>query len=69
MWLWPLPPPGRMTFAFAWAEQGVRETTVDVDAAPLAEAAARTRTLWSDDRPAAPEPPSAGGSWTGYAPA
>jgi hypothetical protein len=69
MWLWPLPPPGRLTFAFAWAEQGVQETTVDVDAAPLAEAAARTRTLWPDDRPAAPESPSAGGSWTGYAPA
>jgi hypothetical protein len=68
MWLWPLPPPGRLTFAFAWAEQGVQETTVDIDAAPLTEAAARARALWPDDRPSTPEPPSAGGSWTAYAP-
>jgi hypothetical protein len=68
MWLWPLPPLGRLTFAFAWAQQGVQETTVDVDAAPLTEAAARARALWPDDRPSTPEPPSAGGSWTAYAP-
>jgi hypothetical protein len=69
LWLWPLPPLGRLTFAFAWAEQGVQEATVDIDAAPLAEAAARARALWPDDRPSAPEPPPAGGGWTAYGPA
>jgi hypothetical protein len=68
MWLWPLPPPGPLTFAFAWAEQGVDETTVDIDAAPLLAAAARARELWADDRPGFPGPQSAGGGWTSYAP-
>jgi hypothetical protein len=57
MWLWPVPPPGPLTFAFAWAEQGVQETTVEVDAATLAEAAGRARELWPDDRPRSPERP------------
>lgn len=56
MWLWPVPPLGPLTFAFAWAEQGVQEKTADVDAAPLVEAAARARALWPDDRPRTPGP-------------
>lgn len=68
MWLWPLPPPGPLTFAFAWPEQGIDETTVDIDAAPLRAAAARARELWADDRPGFPDPRSSGGGWTAYAP-
>lgn len=64
MWLWPLPPPGPLTFAFAWPDQGIDEATVDIDAPLLRAAAGRARELWPDDRPGH----AAGGGWTGYAP-
>jgi hypothetical protein len=66
-WLWPLPPDGPLTFAFAWPDEGVAEATVLVDSAPIREAAARAVELWPDDRP---EPPAAGsgGGWTAYGP-
>jgi hypothetical protein len=63
MWLWPLPPEGPLTFAFAWDEEGVEETTVDVDAGPLIAAADRALELWPDDRPPSP---AGGTSWVGY---
>jgi hypothetical protein len=64
-WLWPLPPEGPLTFAFAWPAEGVAEVTVQVDSAPLREAAARAAELWPDDRP---EPPRGGSGWASYAP-
>jgi hypothetical protein len=57
-----------LTVAFAWPEQGIDETTVDIDAAPLRAAAARARELWADDRSGFPDPRSSGGGWTAYAP-
>jgi hypothetical protein len=51
LWLWPLPPPGPLTFAFAWLDEGVDEATVAVDAAPILAATARAREIWPDDRP------------------
>jgi len=45
-WMWPLPPPGPVTFAFVWEEAGIRETLAQIDAAPLIEAAAQARELW-----------------------
>jgi len=53
-WLWPLPPPGPLTLAFAWPDEGVDEATVEIDAAPLVAAGARARELWPDDRPPPP---------------
>jgi hypothetical protein len=51
LWLWPLPPPGPLTFVFAWPAEGVREVTATVDTAPIIAASARAYVLWPDDRP------------------
>jgi hypothetical protein len=61
--LWPLPPEGPLTFAFAWPEEGVEETTAVADATPIVAAAARATELWPEDRPPAP---SGGGGWQAY---
>jgi hypothetical protein len=45
-WLWPLPPPGRLSFVAEWPREGVVLTRVDVDASSFVEAATRARTLW-----------------------
>ena len=66
MWLWPLPPPGPLTFAFAWADERIDETTLDIDSTPLIAAAGRARELWSDDRPRSPEDRASSGGWTTY---
>jgi hypothetical protein len=66
-WLWPLPPEGSLTFAFTWPEEGIGETTVEVDAAPIREAAGRAVELWPDDRPLPPPAGEAGtGGWQSY---
>lgn len=44
--LWPLPPAGRVRVVCAWTDRGIPETAVDVDAAPLREAAAGEEPLW-----------------------
>jgi hypothetical protein len=63
-WLWPLPPEGPLTFAFAWPAKGIAETTADVDTAPLRAAGTRSVELWPDDRPL---PPTAhGAAWGAY---
>jgi hypothetical protein len=64
MWLWPLPPEGPLTFALTWPDQGIGETTVEVDSAPLRQAAARAVELWPDERPLAPR--DGGGRWSAY---
>ena len=46
VWVEPLPRAGTVAFACAWPAEGVAETSVDIDAAPFAEAAARARVLW-----------------------
>lgn len=48
MWLWPIPAEGPLTFAFRWPAQGVEETTVAVDTAPLREASARAAAWWPE---------------------
>jgi hypothetical protein len=62
-WLWPLPPPGPLTFALSWPAQGVDETIVEIDAGPIRAAAARAVELWPDDRPL---PPEGSGGWARY---
>jgi hypothetical protein len=68
MWLWPLPPPGPLTLAFAWPALGIPERTIDLASQPIIAAAARAVELWPETRP---EPPKRGdvGGWTAYGPA
>lgn len=47
LWLWPLPPPGEVTFTAAWESLGLAETAVAIDAAPLRDAAARATAPWA----------------------
>jgi hypothetical protein len=45
-WLWPLPPPGPVTFVAEWPLGGIAETRIEIDAAPILDAAAQAETLW-----------------------
>jgi hypothetical protein len=66
-WLWPLPPPGPLTFALAWPAEGIDEVLVEVDTAPISEATGRAVELWPDDRPLPPPPGEPGtGGWQAY---
>jgi len=49
MWLWPLPPPGAVTFVTSWEEFAVAEAAVSLDADELVAAAGRAVRLWSVD--------------------
>lgn len=44
-WLWPLPQPGVLKLSCEWPIAGIPFTTVELDAAPLREAAARAIAL------------------------
>jgi hypothetical protein len=50
-WLWPLPPEGPLQIAVEWTDEGIDETVVAIDSAPLREAAGRAVELWPDERP------------------
>lgn len=45
VWLWPLPPPGQLSFVTAWPEKGITDTTTTVDAKELIDAASRSEQL------------------------
>jgi len=45
-WVWPLPPPGKLTFACEWPAFGIEETTMEIDADVIREAAERARSAW-----------------------
>lgn len=45
-WLWPLPAPGPLVIGCRWPDRGVSETLVQVDPAPLLDAAASSRPVW-----------------------
>jgi hypothetical protein len=66
LWLWPLPPPGPLTFALRWPQMGLDEVLVEVDSAALREAAGRAVELWPDDRPLPPPPGEGGAGWAAY---
>lgn len=55
-WVWPLPPEGPLTLACEWPAHGILFTAVEVDPAPIREAAGKAVLLWPDDRPVAPGP-------------
>jgi len=46
MWLWPLPPPGVLALVCEWPRHGIALSRVEVDAAPILEAAAAVEQLW-----------------------
>lgn len=45
-WLWPLPPPGPLTFAVEWPSEQIELTKHEVDAALLIEASNLSEKLW-----------------------
>lgn len=63
LWLWPLPPAGPLTLVCRWQEAGIDQTTVDIDAALLRDAATRARRFF-DDLPPAPDLATEG--WSSY---
>lgn len=42
LFIWPLPPPGRLLLACEWPAAGIALTRAEIDAAPIREAAARS---------------------------
>lgn len=54
-WLWPLPPPGPLTWVAQWPDQGISEHSVVVDATDVAPAAAQAEQLWLLDPAVSPE--------------
>jgi hypothetical protein len=53
-WVWPLPPPGPLTFACEWPALDIPLTRLDIDADLLRRAAGRSRLLWDDPGEAPP---------------
>jgi hypothetical protein len=45
----PLPPSGSMAFVCEWPDLEIPETSVDIDATTIIEAASRTQPLWPED--------------------
>ena len=48
-WVWPLPPEGPLVFVCEWPGVGIALSRVQIDAARLHEASARTEILWETD--------------------
>lgn len=66
-WCEPLPPRGPMAFVFEWGDFAVPETSIDVDATPVIDAATHAKSLWPEDAdlPEDPEhsPRQSGTQW------
>jgi hypothetical protein len=57
LWLWPLPPEGRLEFVCEWPAVGIQLTRAELDSKQIHEAAKRSQTLWSDgEGPSGPSP-------------
>lgn len=50
-WLWRLPPAGTLTAVVEWPSQAIELTPIELDAAPLLEAAALSEALWPGAEP------------------
>ncbi len=48
-WVWPLPPPGPVTFVCQWPSHGIGESRAEIDAQLILDAAARSTRLWPED--------------------
>jgi hypothetical protein len=53
-WMWPLPPPGKLTLVAEWADRGIPETAIELDAAVILQAASEVVPIWDEDRPLRP---------------
>lgn len=60
-WVWPLPPPGPMTFACEWPAMDIPLTFYELDAQPILDAAGRAQIIFSDED--LPEFPDEGDDW------
>ena len=49
LWCEPLPPEGNMTFVFEWGDYAIPETSIDVDATAIVNAATSALPLWPED--------------------
>jgi hypothetical protein len=47
-WLYPLPPPGSLTFVCEWPSEGIELTRVEIDASLVLDVAERAEVLWED---------------------
>jgi hypothetical protein len=47
-WLWPLPPPGIVTFAIEWPSKGIELSLLEVDSASIIDASKSSEVLWPD---------------------
>jgi hypothetical protein len=57
LWLWPLPPEGRLEFVCEWPAVGIELTRTELDSSQIREAAKHSQTLWENGRgPSAPSP-------------
>jgi hypothetical protein len=56
VWIWPLPPPGRLTFVCQWPEAGIELTRREIDAQVILDAAGRAQVIFSDAD--LPDPPA-----------
>jgi hypothetical protein len=48
IWIWPLPPAGRLTFACEWPEANIELTRHQIDAQLILDAATRAQVIFSD---------------------
>lgn len=48
VWIWPLPPAGRLTFVCQWPEANIELTRHEIDAQLILDAAARAQVLFPD---------------------
>ena len=58
-WLWPLPPPGPVTFVVEWPSAQIELTKHEVDAALILDASALSEKLWPEEAPT-----ESGSSWS-----
>lgn len=51
-WVWPLPPPGTLSFVCEWPAAGIAVTRHEIDAQNIIDAASRAQALFPDQPPA-----------------
>jgi hypothetical protein len=51
VWIWPLPPPGRLTFVCQWPEANIELTRYDIDAQLILDAATQAQVIFFDTLP------------------
>ncbi len=56
-WVWPLPPPGRLSFVCEWPAAGIELTRHEIDAQSILDAAGRAQTLFPDQSSGHGAPP------------